>query len=361
MAYLTEMIPCGVICMVAKKSKDELSELKQEVLGLMKKVPGSMGVYIKHIERHEEISIEAEKIFPLGSIFQIPIMVEVFRQVEKQRLSLDDKIELTDGVKSVGSGILQFLSPGLTISVTDLLVLMMTVSDNTATDILWKKIGVQSVNMMLRELGFTRTNCYIPNREYYLLSLLLGQEFEGMTMSELVQSWKNKSQMDKSRSMAAIDLKYSRTLPIEEFRTRYEAMYGRRGEKRFQQKRSFDEVADNQGSPREIGSLLEKIFLGEVASPNFCQKMLGIMLLRQDENMVSFLLPAEIPVSGKGGWLAGTCNDAGIVYVNPKSHFVIACLARKLNHGDETKASDIIEKISKKVYDYYSHVSLGKP
>jgi len=346
--------------MPAKKSKDEQTNLKQQIQALAKEVPGNMGVYIRHIERGDEISIEADKVFPLGTVFQIAVMVEVFRQSEKGSLSLDDKIELADNHKAVGPGILQYMSPGLDLSVKDLLVLMMTISDNTATDLLWKKIGVQSVNMMLRDFGFTRTNIYITNREYQLMSLLLGKEFEDLTMSELVQSWKNRSQIDKTRTMASIESQFSKNLPIEELRTRYEAMYGRREGKRFQQKRTFDEAVDNQGSPREIGSLIEKIFSGEAASPNACQQMLGIMLLRQDQNSISLQLPADVPVSGKGGWLAGTSNDAGVVYINPKSHFVIVCLTRKLDQGDDVAASELIGKISKQVYDYYSHVSISK-
>jgi len=346
--------------MPAKKGKDEQTGLKQQILALVKEVPGSMGVYIRHIERGEEISVEADKVFPLGTVFQIAVMVEVFRQAEKEMLSLDDQIELADNLKAVGPGILQYLSPGVTLSVKDLLVLMMTISDNTATDLLWKKIGVQSVNMALRDLGFTRTNIYIPNREYQLLSLLMGEEFEDLNMPEFVQSWKNRSQMEKTRTMASVESQHTKNLPIEELRTRFEAMYGRREGKRFQQKRTFDEAVDNQGSPREIGALLEKIFHGEAASPNACQQMLGIMLLRQDQNSISLHLPSDVPVSGKGGSLAGTSNDAGVVYINPKSHFVIACFTRRLNQGDDVVASDVIGKISKAVYDHYSHVSISK-
>jgi beta-lactamase class A len=350
----------AVSIMPQKKVKEDQASLKQQILTLVKQVPGSMGVYIRHIERNEEITIEADKVFPLGTVYQIAVMVEVFRQAEKQMLSLEDRLELTDSVKTVSSGILQYLSPGIKLSMKDLLVLMMTISDNTATDMLWKKIGVQSVNMMLRELGSTRTNIYIPNREYYLFSLLMGDEFEDMNMSEFVQKWKNKSQMEKTRSMAAMESQHAKTLPIEELRTRYEAMYGRRGEKRFHQKRTFDEVVDNQGSPSEIGRLLEKLFLGEVSSPSACQQMLGIMLLRQDQNSISLYLPADVPVSGKGGSLAGTSNDAGVVYVNPKSHFVITCFTRRLNQSDDAIASDIIGRIAKVAYDHYSRVSLSK-
>lgn len=337
------------------KKKDEIVKLKQQILPLVKEVPGSMGCYIKHIERGEEIAIEADKVFSLGNVFQLAVMVEAFRQIEREMISIDYKITLTDNYKSVGSGILQYLSNGIELSVKDLLVLMMTISDNSATDLLWKKVGVQSVNMMLRELGFTRTNIYIPNREYYMLSLLMGEEFEGLTMSEFVQTWKNKSQMEKTRSMAALDSQFG-DLSIDEFRTRYEAMYGRRGRKRFQQKRTFDEAVDNQGSPREIGMLLEKVFTGEVSSPSACQRMLGIMLLQDQCCSITLELPPEVPVSGKCGVLAGTKNDVGVVYVNLKSHFVISCLTKRLNQGDEEKAAEVIGRISKMVYDHYSRV-----
>jgi len=339
------------------KKADELFNLKQQILPLVKEVPGTMGIYMKHIERREEISIEADKVFPLGTVFQTAVMVEVFRQVEREMLSLDNTIQLTDRTKSVGPGILQYLSNNLELSIKDLIVLMMTISDNTATDMLWKKVGVQSVNMMLRELGFTRTNIYIPNREYYLLSLLSIGEFEGLSMNEFVQTWKNRSQLEKTRTMGAIDGQ-ALDLPIEEFRARFEAMYGRRGKKRFQQKRTFDDAVDNHGSPREMGTLLEKIFTGEVASPSACQRMLGVMLLRQDQGSIALFLPPEVALAGKGGALAGTMNDVGVVYVNPKSHFVISCLTRKLNQGDEGKAMEIIGRISKIIYDHYSRVSI---
>ncbi|HDP96728.1 MAG TPA: serine hydrolase [Euryarchaeota archaeon] len=340
-----------------KKKKDEIAKLKQQILPIVKEIPGSMGCYIKHIERSEEIVIEADKVYSLGNVFQLAIMVEVFRQIEREMISIDDKITLTDNYKSVGSGILQYLSSGIELSVKDLLVLMMTISDNTATDLLWKKVGVQSVNMMLRDLGFTRTNIYIPNREYYMLSLLMGEEFDGLSMSEFVQTWKNKSQLEKTRSMAALDSQFG-NLSIDEFRTRYEAMYGRRGRKRFQQKRAFDEAVDNQGSPREVGTLLEKVFTGEIASPSACQRMLGIMLLQDQCSSITLELPPEVPVSGKGGAIAGTKNDAGVVYINPKSHFVIACLTKRLSQGDEDKAAQVIGRISKTVYDYYSRVNI---
>lgn len=340
----------------AKKKMDEISKLKQQILTLVKKSPGTMGFYMKHIERDEEISIEADKVFPLGSVFQTAVMVEVFRQIEKDMLSIDDRVELTENMKSVGPGILQYLSNGLQLSLRDLIVLMMNESDNTATDMLWKKVGVQSVNLMMRELGFTRTNIYIPNREYYLLSLILGDEFQGLSMNELVRTWRNKSQLEKTRSMSSIEEQMI-DFQMDEFRTRFDAMYGKRGRrKRFQQKRTLDEAVDNQGSPREMGMLLEKVFNGSIASPSACQRMLGIMLLKQGKTSISLSLPPEIAVAAKGGSLAGTKNDVGVIYLSPKSHFVISCLTRKLNQGDDAEAGEIISRISKTIYDHYSRV-----
>ncbi len=331
--------------------------MKEQVLPLIKEVPGSMGFYMRHIEREEELAIEADKVFPLGAVFQIGVMVEVFRQSDKQKLSLDETIELQDSMKSVGPGIVHYLSTGLEFSLKDLIVLMMTISDNSATDLLWKKVGIQSVNMMLRELGFNRTDISIPNREYYLLSLLQGEEFEGLSMTEFIRIWKNKSHLEIMRSLSALQTQ-TNDLPIEEFRARVEAMYGRRGKKRFNQKRTFDEAVDNQGSPREMGMLLSKVFEGQLSSPSACQRMLGIMLLRQDQSSIASFLPPEIAVAGKGGSLAGTKNAVGVAYINPKSHFVVSCLTKKLNQGDGAAAGEIIGKITKLVYDHYNRVTL---
>ncbi len=96
-------------------------------------------------------------MFPTASVFKVPVIVELYGQVEAGRLSLDDRLILKDSIKVPGSGILKELSEGLEVTVRDLSRLMMILSDNTATDMLVERVGKENVNARMRRLGLKNT------------------------------------------------------------------------------------------------------------------------------------------------------------------------------------------------------------
>ena len=93
---------------------------------------------------------------PAASVnLKIPLMVEAFRQIEAGRFSLTDKVTLKESDFRFGTGILRSLSPGAVVTVKDLLMLMNIVSDNTATDLVYEKVGGPArVTAAMREMGF---------------------------------------------------------------------------------------------------------------------------------------------------------------------------------------------------------------
>ncbi len=105
----------------------------------------------RRIERHGDRSFRA------ASTVKIPIMVEVFRQIDRGERSLADLHALRPEEKTPGSGVLLHLHDGLQLTLGDLLYLMIAISDNAATNILIALAGMANVNATMRELGMVNS------------------------------------------------------------------------------------------------------------------------------------------------------------------------------------------------------------
>ena len=95
--------------------------------------------------------------FRAASTIKIAVMLEVFRQVERGQLSRNDLVTLTDDDRVPGSGVLLHLHAGLPLTVDDLLYLMISISDNTATNLLIDLTGLDGINRTLDELGLVES------------------------------------------------------------------------------------------------------------------------------------------------------------------------------------------------------------
>ncbi|MEA2526667.1 MAG: beta-lactamase class [Thermomicrobiales bacterium] len=113
---------------------------------------GVLGLAAANLATGEEIAVEADRTFPTASAFKIPVMVEVFRQERAGHLRLDERLELRPSDLVRGSGVLRDLMPGLTPTIYDLAMLMIVVSDNTATNMLIDRVGgIEPINRTMQE------------------------------------------------------------------------------------------------------------------------------------------------------------------------------------------------------------------
>jgi beta-lactamase class A len=121
--------------------------------------PAVIGIQASRPSRPEEtFSINSEESFPTASIIKIPILIEFYRQVEIGSLNKNEIRRLTANDKVGGSGILRFLSDEKTsITLEDYARLMINLSDNTATNIIIDKVGIDNVNHLLKLLGLEET------------------------------------------------------------------------------------------------------------------------------------------------------------------------------------------------------------
>ena len=337
-----------------KPANAEMAKLRAEAMKISRDVKGQLGLYMKHVESGKEIAIEADKIFPLGSVFKIPVMVEVLRQADEGTISLDEKLVLEPKYYCIGSGILQFLSPGLELTIRDLLTLMIIATDNTASEMLWKRIGIQRVNMLMRELGLAKTSIYLPWRAGFLLTMGKGS-FKDMSVQEAARTWKGLSDMDRMKMLNEIDAEFS-NFSIEDFRREYENLYGMKEEKKFKTQREYDQVFDNFGTPREIGWLLERILKGEVVTKQASREMLALMTRNAGSSALPQFLSDDVVVASKSGNTAGSVNNAGIIYISADSHIVLCVFFKRLEEKNPEKAQLAEAKLARLFYDHFSRI-----
>lgn len=133
-------------------------QLQAQCDAIAEHAPGVLGVAIIDLTNGDRWDVEDHTAFPQASAIKISILMETIRQAHAGELDLDEIVKITKRDHVSGSGILAELGDGtVQMSVRDLCVLMIALSDNTATNLLIDRIGMDRVNAMLREAGATHT------------------------------------------------------------------------------------------------------------------------------------------------------------------------------------------------------------
>jgi beta-lactamase class A len=118
---------------------------------------GIAGFSVRDITTGEQIAVLGDELFPSASTIKIWVLVTLLRQAESDTASqlLEQRIPLD--VKTPGSGVLTYLEHPVELSLLDLAILMMIVSDNTATNICIGRAGIDNVNATIADFGLSNT------------------------------------------------------------------------------------------------------------------------------------------------------------------------------------------------------------
>ena len=141
------------------KEGNELSGLENQLKNLASLYPSvHPSVYVWDYESGNYADVNADEIFPTASIIKLPVLVELFRSIEKNQLSLKDEMSLTEYFRTEGSGSLQFKAADSKYSIDTLARVMITESDNSATNMLMAKLGsMTDINSAIRQWGLKHT------------------------------------------------------------------------------------------------------------------------------------------------------------------------------------------------------------
>jgi beta-lactamase class A len=123
---------------------------------------GVIGIAARNLLTGDEVAINADARFPTASTIKVAVMVEAYHQAAEGKLPLDTRVQLRDSDKVGGSGILNGMAEGLELKVRDLIHLMITLSDNTATNMLVTRLGAKQIDDRMAGYGLTQTKIFRP-------------------------------------------------------------------------------------------------------------------------------------------------------------------------------------------------------
>lgn len=153
--------------MIRMSETYEMTDLENSLKYLMSQYPSvkpSIFVWQYGTERFADIN--ASQIYSAASIIKIPVLIELFRSIEQNQLSLKDEVTLTDYYRAEGSGSLQFKAENSVWSIDSLARIMITESDNSATNIIMSKLGsMTDINSAIRQWGLkdTYVHTWLPD------------------------------------------------------------------------------------------------------------------------------------------------------------------------------------------------------
>jgi beta-lactamase class A len=116
------------------------------------------GMFFMDLETGNYAEVNGDKVYPTASIIKLPILIALFQEVDAGNIRLNETLTMTRDVIVGGSGEIQDLPPGTKFSLLDTATKMIVISDNTATNMIIKRMGgIQVLNARFRSWGLQKT------------------------------------------------------------------------------------------------------------------------------------------------------------------------------------------------------------
>lgn len=139
---------------VAKQGNSDLDSRLRAEIGSFK---GKVFLFAQNLDTGQTYSLNGDERVRTASTIKIGVMIEAFARVAEGRAKWTDELVLTKAARYAGSGILPELGDGLRLTLRDCVRLMMTLSDNTATNMVLDYLTTDAVNARMELLGFKHT------------------------------------------------------------------------------------------------------------------------------------------------------------------------------------------------------------
>ncbi|MDB4925839.1 serine hydrolase [Mucilaginibacter sp.] len=133
------------------------AKLTAKLQDLLKGFNGQAGVYVQNLKTGKTAAIDADTLFPTASMIKVSIQCGVMDKIEKGQLQYNQKLVYRDSLLYAGNDILGSFKDKDTIALSKVAMLMITMSDNTASLWLQKLVGGEYINNWLSQNGFTAT------------------------------------------------------------------------------------------------------------------------------------------------------------------------------------------------------------
>jgi beta-lactamase class A len=251
-----------------------------------------VGIVLHDLQDRFELSIAADSSFHAASTMKVPVMIELFRQVDAGHLSLDQSLLVVNSFGSIVDGSTFSLSAG-------------DDSDSTLYAMVGKRVPVRDlIERMITRSSNLATNTLIP--------------VAGAANTDAT-----------AHALGALH------------------MHVRRG---VEDGKAFALGLNNTATASDLAALMLAIERGTAASPASCRAMRDILLREIYTGEIPAGLPPGTPVAQKTGSITGVLHDAAIVYPPGKTPYVLVVLTSGI--PDENIAKSLIADISRMTWEY---------
>ena len=302
----------------------DTSALARRIDSIAHTAKAKIGVGIFHVETGRAVYRNGDQQFPLASTYKVPIAVEILTRVDKGEWKLDSTVPVSEhDLVPFGSQVTDQFLPGQSFSIRRYMELMLTLSDNSATDVLLRLLGgTAPVRARLQALGVEGITVSRSVQE-------LGAEWIGFPLPP----WEERNLTSLRQLMASV-----------------------KPAAHDSANKLFYSSGKDHGSPQGMATLLAKIARGEALSPASTAVLLEIM--QRDETgltRIRGLLPKGTIAATKTGTLANTSqNDVGIVTLPDKTHLVIAVYTHGWTDEKEAEKDRVIAEIARSAWQAFA-------
>ncbi|MFC4314465.1 class A beta-lactamase [Steroidobacter flavus] len=295
--------------------------LEAEIARVSKPIGGKVGVAAWKLDgKGEQVLVNAGDRYPMASTFKIAVAGAILAQVDAGKLKLDqlvpvqpNDIVLSDGIATLA------IHPGISLSVHNLLELMLTLSDNTATDVLTRVAGgPQAATAWVRKQG-------VEDQRIDRDTATLLRAFYNLPpgpFSEVLEAAMKKDPQLEERALHPNP--------------------------------AFDKDVRDTSTPTAMAQLLTKIFNQQTLSASSTKVLIEIMQrCHTGAGRLLGRMPAGTVIAHKTGTIGGTVNDVGVITLpDGKGQVVIAVFIKESDKSMEEREK-VIAEIARSVRDYY--------
>jgi beta-lactamase class A len=136
------------------------SDVPAAIRRIQRRFSGTLGAAARNLKTGDELFVNADEVFPTASMVKLGILLELFRQSEAGQLQLGEMLTIRKADKTGGSGLIENMGAVVSLSLHDIAVLMNAISDNTATNVLIDRLGIERINQAMREAGMAHTHLF---------------------------------------------------------------------------------------------------------------------------------------------------------------------------------------------------------
>lgn len=312
-----------------------LKAIENSIESQVKKADGSIGVYMKHLRTGKQLSFRADEPWYIASGIKLPVALQVLRSIDEGTLHFNTKVDVLETDFIDGAGELNYIRQGSKVSVRFLLDQCLTFSDNTATDILIRLVGLEKVNALTASL--------VPGAFHPITTLA---EVRRRVFSMIHPGAQNLSNMDLLRirilkddasrfgALAKLVKADRSTFRHQTMDSAFSAFYAERS---------------NTATLRGFGTLLEKISQGTLLKERTRKHLLSLLeRIETGENRIKAGLPSTYTFAHKTGTQHKRICDMGLLRNGTEDEVVIVACIRDLPKND---AEGLLRKIGTAIHE----------